>query len=52
MKGSDAHESVPRSERSRISGCDPRKAAKSGSSLDDSFNSADLGTGDTRIHVT
>jgi hypothetical protein len=33
VKGSDEYEGMPRNERSRISGWDSRKAAKSGSSL-------------------
>src|SRR5260221_4285202 len=43
VKGSDGYEGMPRSERSRISGWDSRKAAKSGSSLGYSFNFAGLG---------
>jgi len=52
VKGSDTHEGMPRSESLRISGWDQRKMGKSGSSLKYSFKSADLGTGDTRIHIT
>jgi len=52
VKGSDVHKGMPCSKSSQISGWDQRKMGKSGSSLKYSFKSADLGTGDTRIHVT
>jgi len=38
VKGSEEYEGMPRNERSRISGWDSRKAAKSGSSLASLFS--------------